>query len=103
MALAVALENDENIALPERMQSVSPKTSSDAEPCHQVGRIDTAANCSATTWVSDCPERSPYFKPKARPSPDEDRGRGEHGFIEGQSVTIEYRWALGQYDRPRAS
>jgi hypothetical protein len=45
MALAVALENDENIALPEPMQSVSPQKSSDAEPCHQVGRIDTAANC----------------------------------------------------------
>jgi len=27
------------------------------------------------------------------------RGLGENGFVEGQSVTIEYRWALGQYDR----
>ena len=27
------------------------------------------------------------------------RGLAENGYIEGQSVTIEYRFALGQYDR----
>ena len=27
------------------------------------------------------------------------RGLGEQGFVEGQKVTIEYQWALGQYDR----
>src|SRR5215468_1895601 len=27
------------------------------------------------------------------------RGLGEHGFVEGQTVTVEYRWAYGQYDR----
>jgi hypothetical protein len=26
-------------------------------------------------------------------------GLAEHGFIEGRSVTIEYRWASGRYDR----
>jgi putative tryptophan/tyrosine transport system substrate-binding protein len=27
------------------------------------------------------------------------RGLAENGFTEGQSITIEYRWARGQYDR----
>jgi putative ABC transport system substrate-binding protein len=27
------------------------------------------------------------------------RGLGEGGFVEGQKVPIEFRWARGQYDR----
>jgi putative ABC transport system substrate-binding protein len=27
------------------------------------------------------------------------RGLGEYGYVEGQTATVEYRWALGQYDR----
>jgi putative tryptophan/tyrosine transport system substrate-binding protein len=27
------------------------------------------------------------------------RGLGQGGFVEGQNLIIEYRWALGQYDR----
>jgi putative ABC transport system substrate-binding protein len=27
------------------------------------------------------------------------RGLNEGGFVEGQNVMVEYRWAIGQYDR----
>jgi putative ABC transport system substrate-binding protein len=27
------------------------------------------------------------------------QGLAENGFVEGQNVAVEYRWALGQYDR----
>jgi len=64
----------------------------------------------ATAWPLAAPAQQPQMPLigylSAR-SPDETahlvsafrRGLGENGFVEGQNVTIEYRWALGQYDR----
>ena len=39
------------------------------------------------------PEESAYVVAAFR------RGLAESGFAEGKNVTVEYRWALGQYDR----
>jgi putative ABC transport system substrate-binding protein len=39
------------------------------------------------------PENVPQFVPAFR------KGLTEQGFVEGQSVAVEYRWANGQYDR----
>jgi putative tryptophan/tyrosine transport system substrate-binding protein len=39
------------------------------------------------------PEDTAHLVPAFR------QGLGESGFVEGQNVTIEYRWALGQVDR----
>jgi putative tryptophan/tyrosine transport system substrate-binding protein len=39
------------------------------------------------------PDESAHLVPAFR------RGLAEQGFAEGQSVTVEYRWALGEYDR----
>jgi putative ABC transport system substrate-binding protein len=39
------------------------------------------------------PEDTPHLVAAFR------RGLGQEGFVEGQNVTIEYRWALGHYDR----
>jgi putative ABC transport system substrate-binding protein len=38
------------------------------------------------------PEDTAHLVPAFR------RGLGEGGYVEGQNVTIEYRWSLGQYD-----
>src|SRR5260370_1569480 len=64
------------------------------------------ARAGTTGARAQQPERPVIGYPSAR-SPDETahlvsafrRGLGENGFVEGQNVTIEYRWALGQYDR----
>ena len=39
------------------------------------------------------PENVPQFVPAFQ------RGLEEQGFIEGQNLAVEYRWAHGQYDR----
>ena len=39
------------------------------------------------------PENVPEFVPAFR------QGLNEQGFVEGQNLTVEYRWAHGQYDR----
>jgi putative ABC transport system substrate-binding protein len=39
------------------------------------------------------PEIAPYFVPAFR------QGLKEQGFVEGQNVAVEYRWAYGHYDR----
>ena len=64
----------------------------------------------AVTWLLPAWAQQPampvigFLNPR---SPDESahlvaafrRGLAENGVIEGQNVTVEYRWALGQYDR----
>ena len=39
------------------------------------------------------PEIAPHFVPAFR------QGLKEHGFVEGQNLAVEYRWAYGHYDR----
>jgi putative ABC transport system substrate-binding protein len=41
-----------------------------------------------------------FAKPEYTPNgPDFLQGLGEHGFVEGKNIALEYRWADGQYDR----
>src|SRR5919198_363680 len=43
-----------------------------------------------------------YLAPPPRPSADDEafkQGLREFGWIEGQNIAIEYRWAAGQTDR----
>ena len=39
------------------------------------------------------PEVAPHFIPAFR------QGLKEQGFVEGQNVAVDYRWAYGHYDR----
>jgi putative ABC transport system substrate-binding protein len=64
----------------------------------------------ATTWPLTAPAQQPAmpvigFLGSGSPEPDDlrlaafRRGLNETGYVEGQNVAIEYRWAEGQYDR----
>jgi len=65
---------------------------------------------AAITWPRAAPAQQPAVPVigfMSGRSPDDSmhlvaafrEGLGEAGFVEGQNVAIEYRWALGHYDR----
>lgn len=73
-------------------------------------RRDFIIGCAAVAWPLTAHAQQPSMPLigfLSSRSPDDTahlvasfrNGLAEYGYVEGQSVAIEYRWALGQYDR----
>ncbi|MGB7829280.1 MAG: hypothetical protein WBL86_23720 [Pseudolabrys sp.] len=60
--------------------------------CGRLRYLRSSRRCRSGIHILS-PENVPHFVPAFH------RGLKEAGFVEGQNVAVEYRWAYGQYDR----